>query len=137
MRTVLSLLDEARDLCGNDAKLAKTLGVSLHHPNEWRNGKRTITPTTVGFLCNVVGIEGPEAVRLATDAVIASAKPEKQGVLRRVFLHSLGTGATCGAVLMMLTAECVMNGARMMTAGISATMYRTSTAHNSGIVNRC
>jgi len=87
---VFSLLDEARDLCGCDAELARTLDVPLHHPHEWRAGKRAISATTVGLLCDVLKLDGQEARRLAAEAVIGTTKTrERQTILRRAFFRVL------------------------------------------------
>lgn len=96
MRTVLSLIDEAREKCGSDAALARQLGVAGHHPCEWRNGDRSVSPMTVGLLCDVLELDGDEARRLGAMAIIATAKPEKRGVLRRSFFGLSESGAACG-----------------------------------------
>ena len=102
MRSVLSLLDEASKLCGSDAKLARRIGVPGHHPNEWRAGKRHISPVTVGLLADVMQLDGEEARRLAAEAIVSNPKnAERREVLRRAFFVSLATGGAvlCGFLL--------------------------------------
>lgn len=96
MRSVHSLIDEASEKCGSDAKLARALSVAGHHPNEWRSGVRPVSPMTVGLLCDVLELDGEEARRLGALAIIATAKPEKRGVLRRSFFGLLDSGAGSG-----------------------------------------
>lgn len=119
MRTVKTLIDECRELCSSDAALARRLDVSGNHPHEWRTGKRPISPATVGQLCDVLGLDGEEARRLAAEAVIASAKPEKQGVLRRAFFVS-ESGAMCGARLLDANDESVTAALLVVIAAIDA-----------------
>lgn len=63
--------------------------------NVMTNGKRPISAVTVGLLCDLLHLEGMEAQRLAVEAVIDSAKPEKRGVLRRAFFAERVTGEAC------------------------------------------
>lgn len=100
VRTVLSLVDEASEICKGDAALARRLGVPGHHPHEWRHGKRAISPETVGLLAEVLHLDGDEARRLAVMAVIENPKNrEKAGVLRRAFFVCwvIGVAVFCGA----------------------------------------
>lgn len=100
MRTLESLIDEASDLCGGDAQLARRIDVPRQNVNEWRHGKRPLSPETVGLLADVLQLGGEEARRLAVLAVIGNPKnKEKAGVLRRAFFVSSVVGALvlCGA----------------------------------------
>jgi hypothetical protein len=125
MRSVLSLLDEARDFCGGDAELARKLGVAGNHPNEWRAGKRPISPTTIAMLCDLLRLEGLEAQRLAALAIIANAKPGKREVLRRAFFVSWVTGVVFGAVVMPPNNAQAMTGETVRTTS-GATVYTLS-----------
>lgn len=85
-------------MCGTQKALAEKLGSTQQDVHKWLTGKRTVSPVTVGQLCDLLGLDGEEARRLAAEAVIATAKPEKQGVLRRAFFVSAG-GVLCGEML--------------------------------------
>jgi hypothetical protein len=50
----------------------------------------------VGMLCDVLEIDGAEAQRLAVEAIIATAKEEKRGILRRAFFALSATGVSSG-----------------------------------------
>jgi len=91
-RTVQSLLDEATEKCGGNRKLAEAIGVGGPDLSEMRAGRRPISPMTVGLLCDVLELDGEEARRLAIDAIVATAKPQRAGVLRRAFFGRLGAG---------------------------------------------
>lgn len=85
MRTVEALLAEAVRKCGGYASLAAKIGDNTSNVHNMATGKRSISPATVGLLCDVLELDGEEARRLAAEAVIANAKGEKAGVLRRAF----------------------------------------------------
>lgn len=98
MRTVQTLIEDCLALCGSQHALAVKLGSTQQDVHKWLTGKRPVSPVTVGQLCDLIHLDGDEARRLAAEAVIATAKPEKQGVLRRAFFV-LGSGALCGELL--------------------------------------
>lgn len=135
-RTVHTLIDEAVILCSGQSGLARSLGITPGDVNSMVRGKRTITPATVGQLCDLLGLDGEEARRLAAEAVIAAAKPEKQGVLRRAFFALSATGAASGAVVMIANAESVITVLRAVSAVIESTMYRASTRLGAGLADR-
>jgi hypothetical protein len=54
-----------------------------HHPNEWRGGKRPITPETAALLCDVLELPGEETREWCAIALIESAKEEKRPRLLR------------------------------------------------------
>lgn len=126
-RTVQTLIDEAVISCSGQSGLARSLGITPGDVNSMVRGKRTITPATVGQLCDLLGLDGEEARRLAAEAVIAAAKPEKQGVLRRAFFALSATGAGSGAVAMITNDAFVTTARRAVSAAIKSTMYKVST----------
>ena len=127
MRTAQTLLDECVILCGSQAALGSRLGSTQQDVHKWSTGKRPISPATVGQLCDLLKLDGVEAQRLAAEAVIATAKPEKQGVLRRAFFALSATGVAYGEALMTVTGDSVTTGLQVASASIEATMYRVST----------
>ena len=80
-----TLIDNCVDLCGTQRRLAETLNIQQQDVHEMCAGKRVISPTTVGLLCDVLGVSSANARRLAITAIIANAKPEKQATLIRAF----------------------------------------------------
>jgi len=60
--------------------------------SQMKAGNRAISPLTVGLLRDVLELEGEEARRLAVEAIVATAKPNRAGVLRRAFVGRLGPG---------------------------------------------
>lgn len=77
--------------------MARALGVAAHHPHEWRNGKRALTPETVAQLCDLIGISGEEAREWVAIAIIENPKnSSKAEVLRKVFFACwvAGVGVT-------------------------------------------
>lgn len=128
MRTVKTLIAECVAMCGTQTALAKMMDSTQQDVHKWTTGKRPISPATVGQLCDLLGLDGEEARRLAAEAVIASAKPEKQGVLRRAFFVS-ESGTVCGAKLLDANDESVTAALLVVIAAIDAAK---STARASG-----
>lgn len=126
MRTIQTLLAECVTMCGSQSALARQLGMEPTDVNVMSNGKRPISAATVGLLCDLLALEGVEAQRLAAEAVIASAKPEKQGVLRRAFFAASATGAALGAGLMTASGDCGITALRVANAVIKSTMYKST-----------
>ena len=123
MRSVKTLIEDCVALCGTQKALAVKLGSTQQDVHKWLTGKRPVSPATVGQLCDLLHLDGEEARRLAAEAVIATAKPEKQGVLRRAFFVS-ASGALCGELLngsngelqtkALLVATAAIEGARVL-----------------------
>lgn len=106
MRTLETLIDEAVNVCGSGAAVGRRIGASTQEVSDWRKGRRTISPITTGLICDVLNLRPDEAQRLVALAVIASAPPEKAGVLRRVFfVCTRAGGATCIALTTLWTGE--------------------------------
>lgn len=99
MRTLETLLDEAVKKCTGAAELARRIGLHRSEISELKAGRRAFSPATVALLCDVLELEGTEAQRLAAEAVIAAAKGEKAGVLRRAFFGWPRLGAALFAVV--------------------------------------
>lgn len=90
---VLSLLDKAAKVCGSYSALAHRIGMSQPDIPAMRSGRRPISPETVAALCDVLGIAGDEARRLAAIAVIDAPKNRhKAQALRRVFFACWALG---------------------------------------------
>lgn len=123
MRTVQTLIDECVKLCGSQTALASRIGAKQQEVTRWATGKRPLSPATVGLLCDVLRLDGAEAQRLAAEATISTAAPEKQGVLRRAFFAASGTGVACGVALLTASDVCVTTGQRVASAVIKLTMY--------------
>ncbi len=96
MRSVISLLDEAITVCKSQSELARRLGITPGDINDMVKNRRTVSPAMVGLLCVVLELDSSEAQRLAVEAIIATAKEGKRGVLRRAFFALSATGATSG-----------------------------------------
>jgi len=92
MRTVKSLIDEAAEMCGGQAKLAARIGVDRARVTHWQTGAEPISPESVGLLCDVLGVPSEEARRLAALAVLERAKPARKEALRRAFFLCLALG---------------------------------------------
>jgi transcriptional regulator with XRE-family HTH domain len=122
MRTVKALLDEALAACGgSQSELARRIHMHRQDVHQLVNGDRSISPVTVGYLCDLLEIEGDEARRLLALAVVESAKdPERAGVLRRAFFVLLLLGALFGLA--------PANDVQAMTAATSAGNRSASTA---------
>jgi len=89
-------IDKASALCKSDAALARRIGVALHHPHEWRTGKRTLSPESAAMLAEVLGLDGDEARQLVALAVIEAPKnADRAAQLRRVLfaLWAVGVAA--------------------------------------------
>lgn len=113
MHTLKTLIANCITLCGGHTQLAQRIGVHRPEISALALGTRPISPVTVGQLCDLLTLDGIDAQRLAVEAVIASAKPEKQVVLRRAFFAQPGTAVLC------LTVGCRMNAA-LSTSGRQA-----------------
>lgn len=131
MRTVKTLIAECVKMCGTQSALAKMIGSTQQDVHKWTTGKRPISPATVGHLCDLLGLDGEEARRLAAEAVIEAARPEKQGVLRRAFFVS-GNGGLCGAGLLDTNDELVTKALLVVTAAIEVAMRRESDKSDTG-----
>ena len=68
---LLSLIDTASGICGSDAKLARTLGVSRAYVSQLRSGARPITPAIAGELAHMAHEDILSAVVAATMAQLA------------------------------------------------------------------
>lgn len=102
MRSLITLIDEAAELCGGYAALARRIGVKPQHINAWKHGDRPMTPETVAELCDLLQLDGEEARRLAVLAVVENPKNrEKAPLLRRAFFVCWALGAA----LMLLFAD--------------------------------
>jgi hypothetical protein len=100
VRTVQTLIDDAIQKCGGQAELARRLGWTRQDVQHIQAGKRPVSPEIVGFLADVLELDGDEARRLAIMAMIENPKnKEKAGVLRRAFFVCWVIGAVvfCGA----------------------------------------
>ena len=97
-RTAQTLLDEAIEICGGQAKLALRIKVEASRISAWRNGLEPMTAEAIGLLCDVVELRAEEARRLAVLQLIERAKPARKEALRRAFFVSLvaGVGLFCG-----------------------------------------
>jgi len=101
MRSAKTLIDEAIEICGSQAALAKRLGMQQQDIHKLATGKRPFSPEVIGLLCDVVGVEPTESQRMALAAVIENPKnASKAEVLRRAFFVSLtGFAVACGVLL--------------------------------------
>lgn len=87
MRTLQTLLDEARDFCRTDTELARRLGKSRTQIVAMRDGSEPLSPETVALLCDVLELSGEEARRLAALAIVENPKNAKRRAqLARAFL---------------------------------------------------
>jgi len=94
MRTLETLIDEAANVCGSYAALARRIGTTPQRVDEWKHGKRAMTPESVADLCNVAQVDGDEACRLAALAVIENPKnASRKEALRRAFFVCWALGA--------------------------------------------
>ena len=97
MKSIQLLIDMAREKAhGNEAALARQIGVPLHHPHEWRTGKRAVTAETAAALCDYLGLSGEEAREWLAIAVIENPKnAAKADMLRRALFVCwvLGVGS--------------------------------------------
>lgn len=125
MRTLQTLLDEAVNKCAGPADLARKIGVHRSEISEMTSGRRPVSPAMVGLLCDVLELDGLEAQRLAAEATIATAKPEKQGVLRRAFFACWAIGVACGVGMPTTSDARTATGQPGENVGTKcATMYR-------------
>lgn len=100
MRTVLSLIDEAIEICGSVTHLAQRIGVNRAQVACWRNGSEPISPESVALLCDVLELSGEETRRLAAEAIVANPKNAKRReALRRAFFVSGALGAVAFSLL--------------------------------------
>lgn len=121
MRSVKTLIEDCVAMCGTQKALALKLNSTQQDVHKWMTGKRAVSPATVGQLCDLLGLDGDEARRLAAEAVIATAKPEKQGVLRRAFFVS-ASGQLSGEVLDESNGEKQTAALRVATVVIESAM---------------
>lgn len=129
MRTVKTLLDECITFCGSQSALSRRLGITPGDVNDMAKGRRPISPTCVGLLCDLLELDGTEAQRLAAEAIVNCAKEKQRGTLRRAFFACSVTGAICGAVtLTPLGAPSSTLAA--MTGAAQATGESTDGLHN-------
>lgn len=120
MRTLQTLIDEAVRKCTTSAELARRIGVHRSEITELQSGRRQISPVTVGLLADVLELDGEEARRLAVLAIVAGAKGEKAGVLRRAFFVCWGTGVACGVAMLLHTSDAPAKIAAPTTGSIEA-----------------
>jgi len=93
MRTVQTLIDEAAEKCGGYTKLAERVGVSRQRISDFRHGRATVSPETLGALCDVAELDGEEARRLLAVLIVSNPKNQSRAeVLRRAFFVSLALG---------------------------------------------
>lgn len=117
------LIDEAINLCGSGAELARRLGVERSEVSQWRLGHRPVSPMTVGLLCHLLNLRPEEAQRLAALAVVEAAPPDKASVLRRVFFASTQIGvAVCFALVTCWTGGAQAEGVKT-TADVVNSLY--------------
>lgn len=129
MRTLQSLIDEAVTLCQGQSELGRRLGMPRQNVSQLVAGTRTMSPTTVAQLGDLLRLDGAEVQRLAAEATIEAAPEEKRGVLRRAFFALRATGAGFGADALTLIAGFGITGLAVWTGVIEkSTMHRKSTA---------
>jgi hypothetical protein len=80
-----TLIDRARTMVQSDRELAAALDIYPQELALMKSGKRPLSPTHVGMLCDLLKLNGDEAREWLAIAVCENAKDEKQGVLRRAF----------------------------------------------------
>lgn len=101
MKTLKLLIDLAREKAhGNEAALARALNVPLHHPHEWRTGKRPLSAETVAAICDYLGLGGEEAREWVAIALIENPKnATKTDMLRRALFACWVAGVATLAAL--------------------------------------
>lgn len=124
MRSLDQLIDEAAAICHGYAKLARRLDVTPQRVDEWKHGKRPLTPETVGLLCDVCHLDGEEARRLLALAVVSNPKnADRAEVLRRAFFVCWAIGA---AILPDNSSGAMMTDRTHNADVTSLTVYRLS-----------
>ena len=89
------LIDKASAIVGNDAKLARSLGVPPQHVSNWRHGTRTATPEDWALLASAAGLDPEEALIRATLAKHADTpKGERLTTALGKGLHRIGALAS-------------------------------------------
>ena len=124
MHSIKTLLDHCVTLCGSQRALAERIGSTQQDVHKWTTGKRPLSPATVGQLCDLLQLEGNDAQRLAAEAIINNAKPEKQGVLRRAFFAPLDDGRPTAETSNEETAESTTSAPQVENVGIDAAESR-------------
>lgn len=90
MQLGLSLIDKASKLCGNDAALARRMGVTQAMISQLRANKRPMTPEVAAELADIAGEDARQAV---IDAVIERTKgTRKEGAMREILGKALAAG---------------------------------------------
>lgn len=89
MQDLKTLIDKASKVCGNDAALAKRMGIAPQTISNLRTS-RTITPETAAELA---GIAGEDAIDAVITAMLDRAKgTRREGVLREILGKALAAG---------------------------------------------
>ena len=83
--SVKTLIDRCIAHAGSMTALAQILGMTQPDLSNMASGKRTISPSTVGLMCNVLDLGAEEARRLAAHAIVDNAKKDKVDALKRAF----------------------------------------------------
>lgn len=97
MESVITLIDKASKVCGNDSALAERIGTPRANISLMRAGKRAISPATAAELADIAGVDVDYAMKLA---VLESVKgTRREAKLREI----LGKGLAAGAVAMLAT----------------------------------
>lgn len=97
MKPVRLLIDMAREKAhGNDALLARAVGMQRQDWHEIAKGKRPLSPEVAATLCDYLGLPGDEAREFVAAAVIENPKnASKRSLLERALfaLWLLGVGS--------------------------------------------
>lgn len=101
MRTVETLIDEACAKCGTDRRVCELVGLKPQQISSMRAGRIPISPQTVGLLCEVLELQPDEAQRLAAEAIVRNAKPERRATLMRAFFGRSLAGAAVLTMVML------------------------------------
>lgn len=100
MKHVKQLVDLCVKKCSSEAELARRLGVHYQVINDYRHGRRAVSPEVVGLMCDVLELSGDEAREWLAISIIENPKNSSRAeVLRKAFFALWVAGVALGVVL--------------------------------------
>lgn len=91
------LLDKARETCGSDYKVAKTIGATPQNVSDWRHERRTCMPEDIALLAAVAGLDAQAWLSRAT-VERYEGTPKGDRLMKALGKALVLTGAAAGSV---------------------------------------
>ncbi len=104
MKTLQTLIDKACKIAGNGTLLGQKIGLTPQEVNDFRRGRRVVSPEIVGLLCNYLELPSEEAREWLAIAVLENPKNSSRvEVFRKAFFASWVAGILSSALMIQPT----------------------------------